>query len=155
MAVAVTGCSDEVPADGDEQPTEEELAGDGQPEGSEDLILESGIGVSGALTLFDDHDYTDTRRVRYSYDSSFNNDGFNDKASSLSNRTGHFWLLYGESQYRGARACIRPYSRIPDLKEYGYREGISFVWWNDKISSVKKQSTSSGSCDGAQIIGVR
>jgi hypothetical protein len=153
LAVGVTGCLDEVPAD---EPTEEELAGDGQPDPSDDdLLIESGIGVSGALNLWDDKEYNDTRQVRYNYDSNFGNDGFNDKASSLSNRTAYYWLLYEDRDYGGFRACIRPYSRVSNLNNYRYTDHPWSSTWNDAISSVKKRTTSSTSCDGAQIIGVR
>jgi hypothetical protein len=153
LAVGTSGCLDEVPTEGDA--TEEELAGDGQPERSDDLVIETGVpGVAGALTLWDDEFYKDTRQVRYNYDSNFGNDGFNDKASSLSNRTPYYWLLYEDRDYGGARACIRPYSRVAYLRDYTRRNTIQFHTWNDAISSVKKRTRSSSSCNGAQVIGV-
>jgi hypothetical protein len=155
IAAGATGCLDEVPVDG-EHLTEEQLAGDGQPDDSEDLIIESGIGVSGALNLWDDRDYSDTRRVRYSYDSDFGNDGFNDKASSLSNRTAYYWKAYVDRDYSGQAVCIRPYSRVSDLSDFQRQAGLFCCKnWGDTISSVKKLTTSSSSCGGAAIIGVR
>jgi hypothetical protein len=112
------------------------------------------------LTLYDDRYYEDTRRIRYSYDTNFGNDGFNDKASSLSNRTSYYWLVYEHSYYGGARLCIRPYSHVSDLYDYKYEfeypsGGTGTAYWNDKISSVQKQGTLSSSCRGAPIVGIR
>ncbi len=152
LPATFAACLDEVP---EGELTEEEIAGDGQPDETDGpLIIESGIGVSGALNLYDDQDYSDTRQVRYSYDSNFGNDGFNDKASSLSNRTGYYWKLYSHSDYDGRGYCIRPYSKVPNLK-YAYYSSLAGEWWGfgDVISSVKKMTTSSSSCDGSRIIG--
>ncbi len=160
-AVALTGCLSEV---GGEGLTEEELAGDGDPgfvegdEGAEGdgLLIESAVGVSGALTLWDDNGYSDTRQVRYSYDSNFGNDGFNDKASSISNRTPNYWMLYWNDNYGGLRVCIRPYSRVSNLKDADFQ--ISGFWFdmNDVISSVKEMTTSTASCSDADaFIGYR
>jgi hypothetical protein len=154
LAVGMTGCLDEVPSDEGAHVTEEELAGDGQPESSDELIIESGApGVLGALNLWDDRFYMDTRQVRYNYDSNFDNDGFDNKTSSLSNRTGYYWLLYEHRDYRGARLCIRPYSKVAYIDDYSFDYGIFFRRWGDDISSVKKRTTSSSSCDGAELIG--
>jgi hypothetical protein len=151
----LAGCLSDVPTGeaGEDHLTEEELAGDGQPEMSDDnLVIESGIGVAGKLNLWDDRNYTDTHVSRYSYDSSFNNDGFNDKASSVSNRTPYYWLLYWDSGYGDFRACIRPYSRVANLKDSDFQ--VSGYWFdmNDVISSVKRMTTSSSSCDSADIV---
>ena len=156
LANTTTGCLDEVPVDdGDGHLTEEELAGDGVPEGSDDLIIESGIGVRGALTLWDDTDFSDTRQVRYSYDSNFGNDGFNDKASSVANRTDYFWKLYEDTDYHGKTICIRPHSFVSNLGKYQRDCCVLSKDWGDAVSSAKKMTTSRSSCAVSLIVGDR
>jgi hypothetical protein len=152
LPAALAACLDEVPQ-GDL--TEEELAGDGHPDDADEpLIIEAAVGTSGALNLWDDTGYTDTHQVRYNYDSNFGNDGFNDKASSLSNRTAYYWKLYSNRDYEGYGYCIRPYSKVPNLKS-AYYSTLAGEWWsfNDVISSVKKMTTSSSSCGSFRLIG--
>jgi hypothetical protein len=152
LPAALAACLDEVP-EGDL--TEEELAGDGQSDEADGpVIIEYAVGTAGALNLWDDIGYSDTHQVRYSYDSNFGNDGFNDKASSLSNRTGYYWKLYSNRDYDGYGYCIRPYSKVQNLK-VAYYSTLSGEWWsfNDRISSVKKMTTSSSSCDSFRLIG--
>src|SRR5688572_27107172 len=104
------GCLEDVPegldedqiTEEDELAQEEALAEDGEPESSDDeLIIESDIlvGVPDVLNLWDLPYSEGTRRVRRAYDSDFGNDGFNDRATSLFNRTPYYWLLYRDSNY--------------------------------------------------------
>lgn len=77
-------------------------------------------GHSGYLNLWQDHGYGGHLEYRKSYDKNFGNDWccgglrtFDDRASSIPS------------------FCIRPYSKMYNLADYG---------WGDKISSVLRAS---------------
>jgi hypothetical protein len=116
-------------ADGDEDVgvTSSELAA-----GSRDHLWP---GTAGRFNLWDDHGYSDTHVARESHDSSFLNDGFNDKASSFVNKTNRIWKVYVDAGYENMDACVRPHHHATDLKDWDYPFGGS---WGDKISSIKR-----------------
>jgi hypothetical protein len=109
-------------------------------------------GETGKLNLWDDTYYRDRRQSRSSYDSNFGNDGFDDKTSSVMNRTGDYWLLFEDRNYGGRALCIRPFSHVANLKEIPFKGA---VWgnWNDIISSVRRKGYRSISCNGRPIVG--
>ena len=95
-------------------------------------------GRSGYLNLWQDHGYGGHLEYRKSYDRNFGNDWccgglrtFDDRASSMVNRTGNYWFVHRDAQMQGPFFCIRPYSKIYNLADYG---------WGDKISSVLRAS---------------
>ena len=142
------------PDAGLEEEEEEQETGE-EEEGELVLELASVPGTSGKLNLWDDDDFTDTHESRYEYDSDFRNDDFNDKASSIINRTSRYWMLYEHRDYGGFRACIRPYSYVRELGnvEFTY-QGYTYNW-NDRISSVRRKTTSLSSCNNHRVIGTR
>jgi Peptidase inhibitor family I36 len=96
-------------------------------------------GTSGCMNLWDDNGFSDTHLARTDHDSTFKNDGFNDKASSLVNKTGSYWRIYEDTGYEGYSVCIRPHSHITNLKDHWAINGS----WGDHISSMKRISSSS------------
>jgi hypothetical protein len=95
-------------------------------------------GNAGYLNLWQDHGYGGHLEYRKSYDKNFGNDEccgflrtFDDRASSMTNRTGNYWFVHRDSNMQGPYFCIRPYSKIYNLADYG---------WGDRISSVLRAS---------------
>ena len=136
LVVHSVGCSGAAQDDEDADASEEV-----EPIGTTSAAL---TGTAGKLNLWDDRNYTDTHIARTSYDSDLGNDGFNDKASSVINRTGYYWKLYDNKDYGGQAICIRPRSHVANL---GACAGITCMLWNDRISSVRRLA-SSASCNG-------
>ena len=86
----------------------------------------------GYLCLFDDEAYHD-RRKRFTVSHSDMHDfSFNDKASSVKNKTGSAWVLYDDTGYSDRSYCISAGKSVKSLKD---------KWdFNDKISSIKRLS---------------
>jgi hypothetical protein len=105
-------------------------------------------GTSGCMNLWDDNGFSDTHLARKDHDSSLKNDSFNDKASSLVNKTGAYWRIYEDTGYEGYSVCIRPHSHITNLKDHWSVNGS----WGDRISSMKR--ITSGQVDSClRVIG--
>ena len=95
--------------------------------------------TKGALCLFDDHDFHDTRWTfrkskKYPTDFGFVNIpdfkvyGFGDKTSSVWNRSGRYAILHADDNYKGRSICIAKKTKYPDLR-------LSH-WFNDSTSSL-------------------
>jgi hypothetical protein len=102
-------------------------------------------GMAGYLNLWDDTGYRDTFRARQFDDPDFHTSSFNDKTSSVINKTDIYWLLYDDTFYRDRAMCVSPHSHYSRLADAGF---------NDKTSSVRFGTTSANSCLGFPIIGI-
>jgi hypothetical protein len=154
IAVGLTGCLDDVPdgLDDADYLSEEELAGEGQPEASDDeLLIESG---EGGLYLCAYRFWEGTCRTRYSYDSDLSNDNLNDRVTSLQNLSPYYWLVYNLKNYGGQSICMRPFSEKGDLSVLPAGFG-GLESWNNKISSAKRMTRDVASCNGRPVFGFR
>lgn len=86
------------------------------------------------MNLWDDNGFDDRRVSRETHDSTFKNDNFNDKASSLVNKTSSYWAIYEDTGYEGYFACVRPHSHVTNLKDHDALIGT----WGDRISSMER-----------------
>jgi hypothetical protein len=98
-------------------------------------------GTIGYLNLWWDANYSGLHIQRSCCDSNLRDDGFNNVASSVVNRTASYWMLYDYTGYGGARVCIRPFSHVSNLADVG---------WNDRIGAV--ESWGDG-CQSGPVIG--
>ena len=89
-------------------------------------------GTSGCMNLWDDNGFS-TPPGAQGIRLVVKNDGFNDKASSLVNKTGSYWRIY-EARLRGYSVCIKPHSHITNLKTHQALIGS----WGDRISSMQR-----------------
>ena len=145
---------------GDEAELEAELAPDAgldEETALEDADTFGGDGVSlPYLHMFADRTYQGAVESRASYDTDLGNDGFDNKASSLFNDSDHFWLLYTGRAYGGRRICIRPRSRVANLRNVTWVVGSTTYSWNDRISSVRRVGETRATCgDNVPVVGTR
>lgn len=107
-------------------------------------------GPPGRITFLehatDNFKYTGQMESRRYYDTSFKNDAFNDEASVVFNKTGRFWLLYDDTNYRDRAVCVKPHSwyllRAADF--------------NDKMSSARRMTRKRAtSCGSWAVIGIK
>jgi len=140
FAVACGGAEDST-ADGTDEPADGTTAAE----------LAALPGQAFRMTLFEDTGYGGSHVTRELYDRDLRNDDFNDKASSVVNKTGHYWLLFSDRDYGGGALCIRPYSHVYDLHNYFW--DAHRHWWNDTISSMQRRTEHVSSCEGWQVAG--
>ena len=135
LLVTAASCVTDPDADlDDELLAEDEATESFELAGNDDLWA----GTSNCMNLWDDNGFSDRHLARKDHDSSLKNDSFNDKASSLVNKTGSYWRIYEDTGYEGYSVCIRPHSHITNLKDHWALIGS----WADRISSMKRISGS-------------
>ena len=84
---------------------------------------------AGYLTLFEDQLQGGNQRSFSVTHPKLKNAGFNDKASSVYNRSTTAWVVYEDTNYSGDNFCVQPGQDIEDL------HGAPW-FFGDKISSV-------------------
>jgi hypothetical protein len=89
------------------------------------------VTPTGYLTLHQDQYQGGAVRILPVSHPKLKNAGFNDKASSVYNRTPNAWVVYEDTGYQGDRWCIRPGESVDDLHLNPWRFG-------DEISAVKQ-----------------
>jgi hypothetical protein len=102
-------------------------------------------GVANALNLWDDVNYRDTQKVFTASDDELHGNGFNDKTSSVVNKTDDYWLLFDDINFRDRAMCVAPHSHYSRLANAGF---------NDKTSSVARGWSTPSACQGWPLIGI-
>ena len=103
-------------------------------------------GVSGRLNLWEHDGYDGCYEGRETIDTDFGNDSchapasFNDRVSSVVNKTARWWVMYEDRGSSGARVCVRPRSHDGNIG--------NDTDYEDDISSVERKGTSKpAGCD--------
>jgi hypothetical protein len=98
-------------------------------------------GIAGDLNLWDDTSYTDTSKAFQYGAADLHVFSFNDKASSVVNKTDNYWLLFDDTWFEDRAMCVAPHSHYSNLGSAGF---------NDKTSSLAPYLT----CQGWPLIGI-